>query len=51
MRLRQDKRAEVFPSRKIRSFYDNMMAAVGIPLIISWLVFACYVIYMGGNDT
>lgn len=51
MRLRQDKRAEVYPSRKIRSFYDNMMAAVGIPLIISWLVFACYVIYKGVNDT
>jgi hypothetical protein len=28
-----------------------MMAAVGIPLIISWLVFACYVIFKGVNDT
>ena len=36
--------------RKTRSFYDNMMAATGIPLILLWLSFACYIIYSGVND-
>lgn len=27
------------------------MILVGVPLILSWLVFACFVIYSGVNDT
>ena len=35
--------------RKI-SFSDFLMLAVSIPLILSWLCFACYIIYSGIND-
>ena len=35
--------------RKI-SFADLMMLSVAIPLILSWLFFACYIIYSGIND-
>ena len=48
---RRKRQGDDMATRKPRSFYDNMMAAVGIPLIISWLVFACYVIFKGVNDT
>ena len=33
-----------------RSFNDMMMTFVAVPLVISWLGFACYVIYKGLND-
>lgn len=33
-----------------RSFNDLMMTLVAVPLVISWLTFACYVIYKGVND-
>lgn len=33
------------------SFNDVLMLFVAIPLILSWLAFACYVIYMGINDS
>ena len=33
-----------------RSFNDLMMTFVAVPLVISWLTFACYVIYKGVND-
>ena len=32
------------------SFADLMMLSVAIPLILSWLFFACYIIYSGIND-
>ena len=51
MLIKRKRQGDDMARRKPRSFYDNMMAATGIPLIISWLVFACYVIYMGVNDS
>ena len=33
-----------------RSFNNSMMLFVAIPLVVCWLVFACYVIYRGVND-
>ena len=33
-----------------RSFNDKLMTFVAVPLVISWLTFACYVIYKGVND-
>ena len=33
------------------TFTDILMLFVAIPLILSWLAFACYVIYMGINDS
>ena len=32
------------------TFNDLMMLSVAIPLILSWLFFACYIIYSGIND-
>tara|TARA_R110002051_G_scaffold243213_1_gene303311 strand:- start:43 stop:417 length:375 start_codon:yes stop_codon:yes gene_type:complete len=36
--------------KKGGTFNDLMMLAVAIPLILSWLFFACYIIYSGIND-
>ena len=36
--------------RRERSFNDLLMTFVAVPLVVSWLVFACYVIYKGLND-
>ena len=36
--------------RRRISFADLMMLSVAIPLILSWLFFACYIIYSGIND-
>tara|TARA_R100000152_G_C6781997_1_gene217912 strand:+ start:5186 stop:5581 length:396 start_codon:yes stop_codon:yes gene_type:complete len=32
------------------SFNNSVMVMVGVPLILSWLVFACFVIYSGVRD-
>ena len=36
--------------RRRRSFNDNMLAIVFVPLISLWLLFACYIIWSGVND-
>ncbi len=36
--------------KRSRSFNDLLMTFVAVPLVVSWLVFACYVIYKGLND-
>ena len=36
--------------RKPVTFNDMMLMVLGIPLILSWLGFACYVIYSGIQD-
>jgi len=36
--------------KRQRSFNDLLMTFVAVPLVVSWLVFACYVIYKGLND-
>ncbi len=35
---------------KETSFNNGVMLLVGVPLILSWLSFACYVIYSGVQD-
>lgn len=32
------------------TFNDILMLCVAVPLVLSWLAFACYVIYNGVND-
>ena len=32
------------------SFNNSIMVMVGVPLILSWLIFACFVIYSGVRD-
>tara|TARA_R110000851_G_scaffold108116_5_gene229001 strand:+ start:12959 stop:13399 length:441 start_codon:yes stop_codon:yes gene_type:complete len=36
--------------RKPITFNDIMLMVLGVPLILSWLFFACFVIYSGIND-
>ena len=36
--------------RKPITFNDLMLMALGVPLILSWLFFACFVIYSGIKD-
>lgn len=31
-------------------FNEKMMLIVSVPLILSWIIFACYIIYAGLND-
>lgn len=37
-------------TREPVSFNDGLMLVVAVPLILSWLFFACYIIYSGIND-
>ena len=37
-------------TRNSTSFNDGLMLFVAVPLILSWLFFACYIIYSGIND-
>ena len=35
---------------KKTSFNDRLMLLLGVPVVLAWVAFACYVIYMGIND-
>ncbi len=33
-----------------KSFNDRMMMVIGVPIVLGWLVFGCYIIWMGTQD-
>jgi len=33
-----------------KSFNDRMMVTIGVPIVLGWLVFGCYIIWMGTQD-
>ena len=34
----------------LKSFNDRMMLMIGVPIVLGWLIFGCYIIWMGTQD-
>ena len=34
----------------MKSFNDRMMLMIGVPIVLGWLIFGCYIIWMGTQD-